>query len=60
MLRLMDRKRLEVFEPEEVEEVLENAERRVRLLVLLVAATGMRRDEALHLTSEDVEFEDAR
>ena len=60
MLRVMDRKRLEVFEPEEVEEVLENAEPRVRLLVLLVAATGMRRDEALHLTWGDVDFEDAR
>ena len=60
LLRVVEKKRLEIFEPDQIDEVIENAEPRVRLLVLLVAATGMRRDEALHLRWCDVDFEDAR
>jgi integrase len=40
--------------------VLDAAEPRVRMLVMLVSATGMRRDEALHLKWSDIDFEDAR
>jgi integrase len=49
-----DRKQVDVFTPEQIEEVLEHAEPKIRMLVMIIAASGMRRGEALHLQWVDV------
>jgi integrase len=56
LLRTLDRKQVDVFTPEQIEEVLEHAEPKIRILVMIIAASGMRREEALHLQWVDVDF----
>jgi integrase len=56
LLRTLDRKQVDVFTPAEIEEVLEHAQPKIRILVMIIAASGMRREEALHLQWMDVDF----
>jgi integrase len=60
LLRTIDRKHVDVFDPNEIEEVLDAASRKVHRLVTIVAASGMRRDEALHLRWSDVDITKGR
>jgi integrase len=60
LLRVADKKKITVFTAEEIEELLDNAEPRARMLIMLAAATGARRDELLHLQWRDVDLGDGR
>jgi integrase len=60
LLRVADKKKITVFTAAEIEELLDNAEPRARMLIMLAASTGARRDELLHLQWRDVELADGR
>jgi integrase len=60
MLRCVSRRTINVFTPREIDAVLEVAEERVRLLLVLAASTALRLDELLHLQWRDVDLREAR
>jgi integrase len=60
LLRVADKRQITVFTSSEIEELLDNAEPRARVLIMLAAATGARRDELLHLQWCDVDLADGR
>jgi integrase len=60
LLRVADKKKITVFTAAEIEELLDNAEPRTRMLIMLAAATGARRDELLHLQWRDIDLVDSR
>ncbi len=58
MLRCDNRKRMQVFTPDELQRVFRAANDKVRMLLLMAAATGARRDELLHLQWCDISIDD--